>query len=74
MPKISEGDKLAEIRNVTLILRLALNQRGEMTHGEMVDMEGESQGHFTNWNGLAHTLHAWLNSQKTDASGSDLLA
>ncbi len=64
--RIPEGNNVADAHNVTVILRLVLNGRGELTHGEIVDMEGKPWGQFMRWAGLTRSLRAWLDGQKSD--------
>lgn len=56
---------MSDTHNVVVILRLVLNARGELMHGEIVDAEGKSQGRFMKWGGLTRTVRAWLESQET---------
>ena len=55
---------LSEKRHVTVILRLVLDARGRLEHGEIVEAEGTLRGRFVGWRGLTRTLRAWLASQE----------
>jgi len=62
----SNVDKLADVQHVTVILRLALNRRGRLLHGELVHTEETKPRRFEGWIGLTHTLREWLASQLHD--------
>lgn len=57
------GERLADKRNVTLILRLVLDRDGKLMHGELVDVGGKVQTRFIRWRELTRTVRAWLVSQ-----------
>ncbi len=71
MPVIPKRNKLADTRNVVVILRLVLSRRGRITHGEVVDMDGQAIGRFTGWVGMTRALRAWLKGQKPDHTRDD---
>jgi hypothetical protein len=54
---------LAETRQVTAILRLMVDRNGHLLHGEVVNVEDNSQNRFKDWAGLTRTLRVWLASQ-----------
>ena len=66
MSSSSNVDKLADVRQVTVILRLALNRRGRILHGELVETEEAKPRRFNSWIGLTHALREWLASQSQD--------
>ena len=47
-----------------MILRLLLGEQGRLEHGEIVDVNGKSEGRFAGWNGLVQLLSDWLISQE----------
>jgi hypothetical protein len=51
-------DTLGDKRFVTLIVRLVLDRRGGLVHGEVVDVEDRLWGRFDGWRGLVRTLRA----------------
>jgi hypothetical protein len=52
-------ERLAEKPYVAVILRLLLN-RGRLERGELVDLNGNSHGHFTNFRELTTAIRAWI--------------
>ncbi len=59
----SPGDKLGDTHNVTVLVRLVLNQHGNLRYGEIVDQEGRPQGRFQEWSGIAREIKDWLADQ-----------
>ena len=53
-------DRLADKRYVAVILRLLLNRGGRLERGELVDLDGNSHGHFTNFRELTTAVRAWI--------------
>jgi len=53
-------------RQVTLILRLALDADGRLDHREIMDTEAGSQGRFVGRRGLVRAVRAWLGRQEYD--------
>ena len=51
---------LEEKQYATAILRLLLDKRGELVHGEVVDVEGGSSQRFVAWQALIPAVQAWL--------------
>ncbi len=75
MSSPSAVDKLADIHHVTLILRLALNRRGRLLHGELLDVElldvaQTKPRRFKGWSGLTRALRDWLANQSSDDSAT----
>jgi hypothetical protein len=58
------GELLADKLYVTVILRLLLGHKGRLEQGEVVDLDGNSQGRFKDWNGLTRTLRSWIASRE----------
>ncbi len=57
------GDKLGDTHNVTVLLRLVLNQHGNLRYGEIVDQEGRPQGRFLEWSDMTREIKDWLADQ-----------
>ena len=72
MPAINGKDLLADTLYTTFILRLVLNSRRQIVHGELIDVAAETTQRFTNWNGLIRTLskRCKAQSEQTDDSRS----
>ena len=54
---------LADTQNVTLVLRLVLDEQGYLQHGQIIDIDAELVGQFTDQAGLMRALAAWLDAQ-----------
>jgi hypothetical protein len=54
------GETLGDHRNLTLILRLVVDEAGQLVHGELVDLDGASHGRFLNWETLLRLLSVRL--------------
>jgi hypothetical protein len=59
----NEGEELAQKRYVSVVLRLAVDRRGHLVYGEIVDMAGKPNGRFQGWRGLTQAVKTWLSSQ-----------
>ena len=57
---------LADKRQVALVLRLTVDGRGQLVHGEVVGLRGEVLGRFATWPILIRTLRTWLDNQQED--------
>ncbi len=57
------GDRLGDTYNITVLLRLVLNQHGNLRYGEIVDQEGRPQGRFLEWSGMTREIEDWLADQ-----------
>jgi len=53
-------DGLQEKRYVTAILRLLLDKRGKLVHGEVADLDGTPGKRFDAWTGLVPAICEWL--------------
>jgi hypothetical protein len=53
-------ETLADHRYVTLILRLTLDQGGQLVHGEVVDTTDTLLGRFVGVAGLNNAVQDWL--------------
>lgn len=56
----SSGNELGHRRLVTVVLRLVLDRRGLLVHGEIVDNGNRLRGRFAGWDRLVPALRAWL--------------
>jgi hypothetical protein len=56
-------ERLADKRQVILILRLTLDERGQLAHGEVAKLEGEVIGRFSDWSQFAQSVPEWLGKQ-----------
>jgi hypothetical protein len=65
---IDEDKHLADTRVKTFILRLVLNKRGQVIHGELVDVTSAQTKRFKNWNELIRALsnHCKARSERAD--------
>ena len=68
MPLPLNENNLAERRNVTVILRLVLDQHGQLIHGELVDVADAPQERFIGWRGMIRAVRAWLIRQERNAT------
>lgn len=59
----ANSNRLAGRRYVTVIVRLLIDQRGQLVHGEVLDVEGRIQARFVKWGSLARAMRSWLASQ-----------
>ena len=60
------GNHLGHRRLVTVVLRLILDRRGLLVHGEVVDEANRLQGRFASWDRLVPALSAWLKADQAD--------
>ncbi len=54
------SDALSEKHQVTLVLRLLLDRNNRLLHGDVVDVSGQSLGHFSDLESLTHAIEDWL--------------
>ncbi|MBA3946483.1 MAG: hypothetical protein H0X37_18200 [Herpetosiphonaceae bacterium] len=57
MSKPVPEEQLAAQHYVTVIMRLLVDQRGRLVHGEIIDLQSPTQRPFNGWRGLLHALH-----------------
>jgi hypothetical protein len=57
---------LADRRYVSVILRLVLDQHGQMLHGEVVGTANARPARFSGWPGLTRAVQAWLTRHAQD--------
>ena len=60
---LSTDDNLADTQNVTLVLRLVFDRQGCLRHGQIIDIDAELVGQFTDRAGLVQALAAWFDAQ-----------
>jgi hypothetical protein len=60
---LSESN-LAKQHYVTLIVRLCVDDHGQLIHGEMLDDKSTFQKRFTGGPGLIGAIQAWLTQQE----------
>jgi hypothetical protein len=68
LPPHQPAEFLGDKTYVTVILRLLLGRHGQLEHGEVVDIDGTSQGRFKGWRGLTSTLRRWAASQHAEVN------
>jgi len=56
-------ENLARTTYVTVILRVVVDGRKGVVHGDLVDLEGAPLRHFVGWRGLTRTVRGWLDRQ-----------
>ena len=56
-------NRLADKRQVILILRLTIDERGQLRQGEVVKLEGEVLGHFLDWSQFTQLIQTWVITQ-----------
>jgi len=59
-----DTSNLSDRRYVTVVLRLLLDKRGRLIHGELVDTAGALQERFVGWRGLLRAVKTWLMQQE----------
>ena len=57
------AENLARTTYVTVVLRLVVDGRKGLVHGDLVDLEGAPLRHFVGWRGLMRTVRVWLDRQ-----------
>ena len=66
MPTPSNGNHLAGKRYITVVLRLVLDERGRLTHGQLVDVANGRKQRFIGWHGLVEAMRRWLTNQRQE--------
>ena len=46
-----------------MVVRLVIDRRDRLVHGEVVDVDGKVQGQFAGWRELIRTVRDYLTSQ-----------
>ena len=63
---LDQEDELSGSRQVVLILRLVLDRRSQLRHGELLDDQATVQGRFLTLEGLLEAVRQWLERQPAD--------
>lgn len=71
MSPSSAENYLADRRYVSVVVRLVLDQRGHMIHGEVVGAANTQPTRFSGWPGLNRAIRAWLAQPERDADSDD---
>ncbi len=58
------ANNISEKRYVTVVVRMVIDQREQLVHGEIVDVDGIGQGRFAGWRGLIRTMRDFLAKQQ----------
>lgn len=51
---------MSDKRYVTVIVRMVIDRRERLVHGEVVDVDGKAQGRFDGWREMIHTVRGYL--------------
>jgi hypothetical protein len=68
LPHSPAENHLTDRRYVSVLLRLVLDQHGQMIHGEVVGDTSAHPTRFRGWRGLTRALQAWLTRRQDDAA------
>jgi len=60
------GEELGRRRLVTVVLRLVLDRRGRLVHGEIINTASRLIGRYADWDQLVPTLRALLEREPAD--------
>ena len=58
-----DRDGSSESRYVTVVVRLLVDGRGRLLHGESVDVAGQVRGRFAQWQDFNRAMEGWLAHQ-----------
>lgn len=58
------GSGLERKRYLTMVLRLLLDQRGTLVHGEVVGLDGRIHQRFVDWPGMVRAVQAALENEQ----------
>ena len=59
-----QENHLSDKRYVTVIVRMVIDRRERLVHGEVVDVDGEAQGRFDGWREMIRTVRDYLTNQQ----------
>lgn len=59
-----QKNHLSDKRYVTVIVRMVIDRRERLVHGEVVDVDGNAQGRFDGWREMIHTVRDYLTNQE----------
>lgn len=71
MPAANRDETLAASRHVVIILRLVLDRRGRVHHGELLDAEARLLERFAGPRGLRRALREWCHGQRRAAAAAE---
>ena len=71
MPQSPAENHLADRRYVSVVLRMVLDQHGELIHGELVGDVNTRPTRFSGWRGLTRALQIWLTRQEQDSTADE---
>jgi hypothetical protein len=63
VPTPPNENHLADRRYITVVLRLMVDERGRVTHGQLVEVANGRKQRFVGWRGLVRVVRSWLTSQ-----------
>jgi hypothetical protein len=67
LPQSPAENHLADRRYVSVVLRLVLDEHGQMIHGELVGDVNTRPARFSGWRGLTRALQAWIRHEQDGA-------
>jgi len=56
---------------MSVVLRLVLDQHGQLLHGELVGDATTRPARFNGWRGLTHAVRTWLTRQATEGTSDE---
>jgi len=59
-----QENHLSDKRYVTVIVRMVIDRRERLVHGEVVDVDGKAQGRFDGWREMIHMVRGYLTNQQ----------
>ena len=68
MPQSPAENHLVDRRYVSVVLRLVLDEHGQMIHGEVVGDADTRPARFSGWRGLTRAMQAWLTRHAQDGA------
>jgi hypothetical protein len=60
MTGIGDTERLGERSVVTAVVRVVLDDHGDIRHGELVDAETGETERFIGWEGMVSAVRRWL--------------
>jgi hypothetical protein len=66
------GEALANRRGTAVVVRLVLDDRGTLCHGEIVDRTGRVRARFVAWDALMPAIRAWLEREEQQGAPGEL--
>ena len=66
LANLCSGEELGRRHLVTVVLRLVLDWRGQLVHGEIINTGSRLVGRFSDWDHLGPALRAWLEREPVD--------